>query len=325
MARKTIQFESGRFLEALFCGDRQLLGEIGERYQAKLVARDTDLIIDSEGPAVDAIERLFANLEKARREGLEITPCMVRLAMGGEEGDAAGSGGDLEKLYTRRLLGSAHKPPVVPRNFVQASYLEAMDESTVVFGLGAAGSGKTYLAMARAVAAIEAKEVGRIILTRPAVEAGEALGFLPGDLQEKLSPYLRPLYDALYDIVEPHKVEQMIDRGMIEIAPLAYMRGRTLSNAFVILDEAQNTSAEQMFMFLTRIGIGSRCVVTGDPTQVDLRGGGKTSGLAEAARILEGIEGISFVRFRRQDVIRHPVVERIIEAYGRERGCDPSA
>lgn len=325
MSRRTLEFESGRFLDALYSGDRKLLGEIGEHYGTKLVARDAALIMDGEEENLHAVERFFCDLEKARREGLEITADTVRLAIGEGEDGGGEPGRNLERLCSRRLLGGANKPPVVPRNLAQARYLEAMDESTVVFGLGSAGSGKTYLAMARGIAAIEAKEVARVILTRPAVEAGEALGFLPGDLQEKLAPYLRPLYDAIYDIVEPHKVEQMIDRGLIEVAPLAYMRGRTLSNAFVILDEAQNTSAEQMFMFLTRIGLGSRCVVTGDPTQIDLRGGEKASGLAEAVRILEGIDGVDFVRFRKEDVIRHPVVERIIDAYGRERGVDPSA
>jgi len=284
------------------------------------VARDTTLILDGERQDLDAVEQLFSQLEKARRSGLEVTAHMVRFALekaGDEDSEV------LEELSGYQLLGSANKPPVVPRNLAQLRYLEAMEKSAVVFGLGSAGSGKTYLAMARALAAIKAKQVGRIILTRPAVEAGEALGFLPGDLQEKLAPYLRPLYDALYDMLEPDKVERMIDRGLIEIAPLAYMRGRTLSNAFVILDESQNTSPEQMFMFLTRIGLGSRCVITGDPTQVDLRGGAKVSGLAEAARVLEGIEGIGFVRFRKEDVTRHPVVERIIGAYDRDR--NPSA
>ena len=213
---------------------------------------------------------------------------MVRFALekaGDEDSEV------LEELSGYQLLGSANKPPVVPRNLAQMRYLEAMEKSAVVFGLGSAEAGRRIWPWRRALAAIKAKQVGRIILTRPAVEAGEALGFLPGDLQEKLAPYLRPLYDALYDMLEPDKVERMIDRGLIEIAPLAYMRGRTLSNAFVILDESQNTSPEQMFMFLTRIGLGSRCVITGDPTQVDLRGGAKVSGLAEAARVLEGIEG----------------------------------
>jgi phosphate starvation-inducible PhoH-like protein len=192
-----------------------------------------------------------------------------------------------------------------------------------VFGLGPAGTGKTYLAMAMAVAALKREEVTRIILTRPAVEAGEALGFLPGDLKEKIMPYLRPLYDALYDMLEAEEMQRFVERGVIEVAPLAYMRGRTLNRAFVVLDEAQNTTTEQMFMFLTRLGSESKAVITGDPTQIDLPNN-KRSGLIEALQALRNVDGISFCRFEERDVIRHELVQSIVRAYRRHRGSGDS-
>ena len=203
---------------------------------------------------------------------------------------------------------------IVPRSPVQRSYLEAIQKHDIVFGIGPAGTGKTYLAVAMAVAALKKEQVSRIILTRPAVEAGEALGFLPGDLQEKITPYLRPLYDALRDMLEPDEIERHMARQTIEVAPLAYMRGRTLSNAFVILDEAQNTTTEQMFMLLTRMGPHSKCVVTGDVTQVDLPTN-KRSGLVEALQALKNVTGISFIYFTERDVVRHELVRSIINAY----------
>ena len=201
----------------------------------------------------------------------------------------------------------------------QQDYVEAIDRSTVVFGIGPAGTGKTYLAMAKAVQALQAKEVNRIILTRPAVEAGERLGFLPGGLSEKIDPYLRPLYDALHDMIEPESIPRLMEAGTIEVAPLAYMRGRTLNDAFVILDEAQNTTGEQMKMFLTRLGFGARMVVTGDTSQVDLPRGTQ-SGLAQAVEVLEGIEGLEMVRFDSSDVVRHSLVSAIVDAYDAARG-----
>jgi phosphate starvation-inducible PhoH-like protein len=196
----------------------------------------------------------------------------------------------------------------------QRRYLDAIEQNDIVFGIGPAGTGKTYLAMAQAVSFLLAKRVTRIILARPAVEAGEKLGFLPGDLQEKVNPYLRPLYDALYDMVEVERAERLVERGTIEIAPIAFMRGRTLNDAFVILDEAQNTTSEQMKMFLTRLGFGSKAVVTGDITQIDLPTG-RLSGLVEAMKIVSKIEGISFIHFDDRDVVRHKLVQRIVKAY----------
>jgi phosphate starvation-inducible PhoH-like protein len=238
--------------------------------------------------------------------------------------EEAAAAPQLDDLLKMKLLGSSRKPPVIPKTRGQLDYLRAMDEAEVVFGLGPAGTGKTYLAMAKALASLKAGDVQRIVLTRPAVEAGEALGFLPGDMNDKILPYLRPLYDAIYDMVEPDEVERMIERGIIEIAPLAFMRGRTLSKSFIVLDEAQNTTLSQMFMFLTRLGLGSRYVITGDPSQIDLRSP-RDSGLAEAAAALHGVEGIRFVQFQGGDVVRHPVVARIITAYGEHRKNQPEA
>jgi phosphate starvation-inducible PhoH-like protein len=207
---------------------------------------------------------------------------------------------------------------VIPRTPNQLAYVQAMETHDVVFGLGPAGTGKTYLAMAMALTQLKRKSIQRIVLTRPAVEAGEALGFLPGDLREKVAPYLRPLYDAIHDMLDPEEAQRYLEDGTIEIAPLAFMRGRTLSRSFIILDEAQNTTREQMFMTLTRLGEESRMVVTGDGSQVDLKPGVR-SGLSEAEHALQGIEGITFMRFAKQDIVRHPVVGRIVEAYERYR------
>jgi len=205
---------------------------------------------------------------------------------------------------------------IIPKTDTQKRYLDAIREHDIVFGIGPAGTGKTYLAMAMAVNAFLKKQVSRIVLARPAIEAGEKLGFLPGDIQEKVNPYLRPLYDALYDMMEAEKSLKMIDRGVIEIAPLAFMRGRTLNDAFVILDEAQNTTTEQMKMFLTRLGFNSKAVITGDVTQIDLPSG-RPSGLVEVIRILDGIEGITFINFSERDVVRHKLVQEIVKAYER--------
>jgi len=221
---------------------------------------------------------------------------------------------DLRDFFTKGPLHASDKRQVAPKSINQKRYLDAIEQHDVVFGIGPAGTGKTYLAMAQAVAYLTSKRVRRIILARPAVEAGEKLGFLPGDLKEKVNPYLRPLYDALYDMLDADRVERLIDRGVIEIAPLAFMRGRTLNDAFVILDEAQNTTTEQMKMFLTRLGFGSKAVVTGDVTQIDLPQG-RTSGVVQALEILGNIDGMSVVFFNDRDVARHPLVQQIVKAY----------
>jgi len=222
----------------------------------------------------------------------------------------------LRDIFLDTVFISAHKHTITPKSVNQKAYIDAIRNTDIVFGIGPAGTGKTYLAMAMAVAELMKNTFTRIVLTRPAVEAGEKLGFLPGDLAEKVNPYLRPLYDALHDMVDFDRARRMVERGTIEVAPLAFMRGRTLNDSFVILDEAQNTTSEQMKMFLTRLGYGSKAVITGDVTQVDLPAG-KQSGLKEAQVILRGIVGISFVTFTERDVVRHPLVQEIITAYDR--------
>jgi phosphate starvation-inducible protein PhoH and related proteins len=221
---------------------------------------------------------------------------------------------NLREIFLDTIYISAHKRTVAPKSIAQKEYIDAIRRFDIVFGIGPAGTGKTYLAMAMAVAALVKNEVARIVLTRPAVEAGERLGFLPGDLAEKVNPYLRPLYDALNDMVDVDRARRYMERGTIEVAPLAFMRGRTLNDSFVILDEAQNTTREQMKMFLTRLGYESKAVITGDVTQIDLPQG-KASGLIEAREILQSIEGIRFVTFTERDVVRHPLVQKIIGAY----------
>jgi phosphate starvation-inducible PhoH-like protein len=224
---------------------------------------------------------------------------------------------DLAEVYEDLLAAVGSRRRIVAKNLSQRRYVELMRDRDLVIAIGPAGTGKTYLAMAMAVASLNRHEVSRILLTRPAVEAGERLGFLPGSMAEKVNPYLRPLYDALHDMMSFEKAARLMDRGVIEVAPLAFMRGRTLNDSFVILDEAQNTTGEQMKMFLTRLGFNSKAVVTGDVTQIDLPGD-KTSGLVEAARLLEGVEGIGLMRFSEADVVRHPLVQSILRAYERE-------
>jgi len=221
---------------------------------------------------------------------------------------------DLKKIFLDKVYISSNKSVITPKSINQKLYIDSIRRHDIVFGIGPAGTGKTYLAMAMAVASLSKKEVHRVVLARPAVEAGEHLGFLPGDLYEKVNPYLRPLYDALHDMMEFEDASRLLQRGVVEVAPLAYMRGRTLNDSFVILDEAQNATSEQMKMFLTRLGFSSKAVITGDVTQIDLPQG-KVSGLIEAREILEGIEGIQFVIFTREDVVRHPLVQEIIDAY----------
>lgn len=317
MAEKTLQYESPHFLHSLFSDDLSLLKEIENAFPVTVTTRDAWLKLEGEEKTINQVVGLFSDLEESRRKAGPVTPPAFRFAVEAATKSAAEKS-RLAELFDHRLLGSAGKPPVTPRNANQLQYLKELQKNDVVFGLGPAGTGKTYLAMAYALDALKKRQIDRIILTRPAVEAGEALGFLPGVLEEKVLPYLRPLYDALNDMIEPIEAQKFAEKNLIEIAPLAYMRGRTLNHACVILDEAQNTTREQMFMFLTRIGEGSQCIVTGDPSQIDLRP--KTrSGIIEASAILRDIKGISFVEFEQRDVVRHPVVARIIEAYDKGR------
>lgn len=320
---ETLTFENPYFLQSLFANDLSLLKQLQLRFSVKVLTRDDWLKIEGANENVIKAKAVFETLESVRRKGGEINAHTFRLAMKQAQVGEASSlsaeeklsrSGTLDELADLRLLGSATKPAVMPRTAGQLNYLKALQKHEVVFGLGPAGTGKTFLAMAHALQELKDRKIDRIIMTRPAVEAGEALGFLPGDLQEKVFPYLRPLYDALHDMLEADEAQKLIDKNLIEVAPLAYMRGRTLNRAYVILDEGQNTTCEQMLMFLTRLGDGSKCVVTGDPSQIDLRPR-KLSGLLEAMELLRDTEGVAFTQFDRTDVVRHPVVERIIEAY----------
>jgi phosphate starvation-inducible PhoH-like protein len=267
-------------------------------------------------PNDELAERLLKQLYPLARDGFPIRPAdidqCIRLLTSDPEAK-------IKDLLKDTVFTTTGKKPITPKTVTQKQYIHAIRTHDIVFGIGPAGTGKTYLAMAMAMAAFSKKELRRIVLTRPAVEAGERLGFLPGDLYEKVNPYLRPLYDALHDMVEFEKASRMVERGDIEVAPLAFMRGRTLNDSFVILDEAQNTTSEQMKMFLTRLGYSSKAVITGDITQIDLPDG-KRSGLVEAKEILSEIEGISFVYFSERDVVRHPLVQEIIKAYERNTG-----
>ncbi|MBK8092676.1 MAG: PhoH family protein [Verrucomicrobiaceae bacterium] len=324
MPSATLTYETPQFLQKLLGhDDRASLRHIADTLGVQLTSRDAWVKIEStEESHIDATRAVFSQLEKVRRQGGDITPAMVRLVTESVQRDTGDA--PAEALMSLKLLAGGKKPPVLAKTRGQIAYLHAMRECEVVFGIGPAGTGKTYLAMAQGLHLLREKVVQRLVLTRPAVEAGEALGFLPGDLKEKIFPYLRPLYDALYDMLEPEEAERLIERGAIEIAPLAYMRGRTLKNAFIILDEAQNTTTEQMLMLLTRLGEGSRCAITGDPSQTDLRRGMR-SGLHEAVQVLQSVEGIRFIHFLTKDVVRLPVVQRIIEAYDAARKAESQA
>jgi phosphate starvation-inducible PhoH-like protein len=313
---QTLNFENARAAQALYVNDPQNLRRLEERFGVKITTRDGWIKIDGLPDALAKAQDVFQQLHLAREKGLYVRKNEFNFAM---DSVAKGSDTKLPDLHSARIQISAKKPPIIPKSLQQKKYVEAVKDHDLIFGVGPAGTGKTFLAMAMAVAALKNEEVNRIVLTRPAVEAGEALGFLPGDLQEKIFPYLRPLYDALNDMLETEEIQRYMDKGIIEIAPLAYMRGRTLSHSFIILDEAQNTTTEQMFMFLTRLGEGSKCVVTGDPSQVDLPHNRK-SGLVESMQALSGAEGIFFTKFDEVDVIRHELVQRIIRAYKAHRG-----
>ena len=277
----------------------------------RIDARGQDVSIDGDPADVETVQRILQDFSDLFKEGKHFTDKELREAFAQIAEDRAFS---LRDYFTKARFNPAGKKQVAPKSVNQRKYIQAIQEKDVVFGIGVAGTGKTYLAVAMAVQALMQKQVNRIVLARPAVEAGEKLGFLPGDLQDKVDPYLRPLYDALFDLIDYERVTRLLEKRVIEVAPLAFMRGRTLSDAFIILDEAQNTTSEQMKMFLTRIGFGSKAVITGDVTQVDLPTG-KRSGLIEAERILAGLEDIEFVYFTDKDVVRHKLVQLIIRAY----------
>ena len=295
----------------LFGSYDENLKHLESLFRVRIRTQGHDLIVDGDEPGPDRVDRIVGQLSSLMRDGYKLSNADVKTA---SEMVARDQDIDLRDHFLKGSLTPAGKRRVAPKSANQRRYLDEIDKYDIVFGVGPAGTGKTYLAMAQAVAFLVAKKVNRIILARPAVEAGEKLGFLPGDLQEKVNPYLRPLYDALYDMLDVDRVERYIERGTIEIAPIAFMRGRTLNDSFVILDEAQNTTTEQMKMFLTRLGFGTKAVITGDVTQIDLPSG-RTSGLVEAMKVVGNIEGISFVRFDDRDVVRHKLVQQIVKAY----------
>jgi phosphate starvation-inducible PhoH-like protein len=313
---ETLHFENARVAQQLFNNDPRNLQALEAQLGVKATAREGWIKLDGEADAIDRARHLFLMLEHSLKAG---TPVRNRdfshaLQIVRHEGVTT-----LKDIMSDRITTSDKKSGVTAKTVGQKKYLDAIRSHDVTFGVGPAGTGKTYLAVATALAALREGKISRIILTRPAVEAGEALGFLPGDLYEKILPYLRPLHDALHDMLPAEEIEKHTERGVIEIAPLAYMRGRTLNNAFIILDEAQNSTTEQMFMFLTRLGINSKAVITGDETQIDLPAS-KRSGLLEAHRALRHVEGIAIVEFTKRDVVRHPLVMRIISAYEEHRG-----
>jgi len=298
---------------------------IEEHLSAKIVARGGDIHFYGNPEEVELAREVFARLLDLIRAGTQVTIPDINYCL---RAVMEGKGSNLAETLNETLQVTARGKQIKAKTIGQYQYVKAIKNHDIIFGVGPAGTGKTYLAVVMAVAALKNKEVNRIILTRPAVEAGEKLGFLPGDLQEKVNPYLRPLYDALYDVLGIDTAQRYVDKSIIEIAPLAYMRGRTIDDSFIILDEAQNTTPEQMKMFLTRIGFGSKAVVTGDVTQVDLPKV-SSSGLVVVQKILKGIKGISFQYLTQADVVRHPVVQRIINAYeeyerlqGQENGRD---
>src|ERR671935_1800905 len=308
MKRITVPEEG---IETLFGSYDENLKHLEALFNVRIRTQGHELLVDGDSSDLERVDRVVGQLSSLMRDGYKLSNSDVKTASALVAQDTAV---DLRDHFLKGSLTPAGKRRIAPKSVNQRRYLDAIDQHDIVFGIGPAGTGKTYLAMAQAVAYLLAKRISRIILARPAVEAGEKLGFLPGDLQEKVNPYLRPLYDALYDMMDLERVARYIERGTIEIAPIAFMRGRTLNDSFVILDEAQNTTSEQMKMFLTRLGFGAKAVITGDVTQIDLPLG-RTSGLVEAMKVVSAIEGISFVHFDERDVVRHKLVQQIVKAY----------
>lgn len=310
LVERTIEFDRIEHAINLFGNYDENVSIIEDAFNVKILSRDDEIKIVGSGEGVEKAEAVIQHLKGVAVKGDIITKQNVRyfVQLAGEN--------QLDKV--RELVDyiclTARGKQIKSKTLGQKAYADAIRDNSIVFGIGPAGTGKTFLAVAMAVTAFRNKEVNRIILTRPAVEAGEKLGFLPGDLQNKVDPYLRPLYDALYEIMGAETYQKYLEKGMIEVAPLAYMRGRTLDDSFIILDEAQNTTPEQMKMFLTRIGFGSKAVITGDITQIDLPGD-KKSGLKEVTRVLKGIPGIEFINLSDKDVVRHELVQKIIKAY----------
>ncbi|MDP2279775.1 MAG: PhoH family protein [Nitrospirota bacterium] len=308
-----IELDSEKELTFLYSGFDKNLKLIEEAFNITASFRGNKILIQGEPEPAAKAEKLINEMRSISEDGYLLKPEDISYAI---RSAAAGHETSLKDLFLNKIPVSSKKRFIIPKTEVQRQYIEAMRNYDIVIGIGPAGTGKTYLAMAMAINALLKKQVSRIVLARPAVEAGEKLGFLPGDMYEKVNPYLRPLYDALFDMIEAEKASKFIERGIIEIAPLAFMRGRTLNDSFIILDEAQNTTSEQMKMYLTRLGFNSKTVITGDITQIDLPSG-KLSGLIEAEKILNDIEGIKVIYFSEKDVVRHKLVQEIVKAYER--------
>ena len=306
-----VEFDSNELAQTLFGEHNSNLRLLELIFPVHIRAVGSSAFVSGKKEDVSLIRHLLYSLYKLLKAGYKVTSLDVETAGSIIKDNPDAS---LNDIFLEQVYVSRKRKIITPKTINQKKYIDAIKRNDIVFGIGPAGTGKTYLAIAMAVAALQKGEVDRIILTRPAVEAGEKLGFLPGDLLEKVNPYLRPLYDALHDMLENEKVKEMFEKDIIEVAPLAFMRGRTLSDSFVILDEAQNTTSEQMKMFLTRLGLNSKAIVTGDVTQIDLPEG-KISGLVEGEQILSGINGIAFSRFTDKDVVRHRLVRDIINAY----------
>ena len=311
MAEQIVNIERMEQAVSLFGSFDENVKLIEKEFSVNIIVRGSEMKVCGEDEQVDKAKRTIGHLLRIINRGENLTEHNLRYVIGLVK---EGNDDKLSSIGSDCICISAKGKPIKAKTLGQKKYIEAIKDNTVVIGVGPAGTGKTYLAVAMAVSAFRAKEISRIILTRPAVEAGEKLGFLPGDLQQKVDPYLRPLYDALFDMLGPENFQKYQERGCIEVAPLAYMRGRTLDDSFIILDEAQNTTPEQMKMFLTRLGFGSKIVVTGDITQIDLPDG-KKSGLVEVIKILKNLEDIQTVKFTEKDVVRHKLVQDIIKAY----------
>jgi phosphate starvation-inducible PhoH-like protein len=311
--RRRLELDDVGVARLLFGPGNRHLSLLSQVSGVGVSARGAELFLSGSEEGADLVAQVLEELYALARDGRALTGADVEQAYRVKAQDRSVPLGD---IFLDTICLSCRKRPITPQGIGQKQYIEAIRRHDVVFGIGPAGTGKTYLAMAMAVAALKSQTVQRIVITRPAVEAGERLGFLPGDLAQKVNPYLRPLYDALHDLLEYEQVERMLERGTIEVAPLAFMRGRTLNDSFILLDEAQNTTADQMKMFLTRLGYQSKAIITGDVTQVDLPAD-TASGLIEARKILAGIEGIGFCSFTERDVVRHPLVQKVILAYER--------
>jgi phosphate starvation-inducible PhoH-like protein len=313
IVRETIEFEEADVARFIYGRRDKNLRIIEEALDVKIGARGNEATIEGSPPDVKLTSRVLRDIYELGKKGFPISETDVGRAV---QVLASSPEASLVEIFSDTVFVSSNNKVIAPKGLNQKRYVDAIRRNDIVFGVGPAGTGKTYLAMAMALSAYFDKEIKRIILVRPAVEAGEKLGFLPGDLAEKVNPYLRPLYDAIFDMVDQDRAERMLEHGAVEVAPLAFMRGRTLNDAFIILDEAQNSTSEQMKMFLTRIGFGSQAVITGDVTQIDLPSR-KMSGLVQAEQILADIEGIDFCYFSQVDVVRHPLVQKIIGAYER--------